>query len=75
MSFFLRDVYISGKFIRFSQSDEKTKRNDQLATAILKDKIKPNRLMVEQSPKDDNSVVALSQVIHLLTIVSLMQLF
>ncbi|VDD94232.1 unnamed protein product, partial [Enterobius vermicularis] len=41
--------------------DEKTKRNEELATAILKDKVKPNRLMVDQSTNDDNSVVALSQ--------------
>lgn len=41
--------------------DEKTKRNEELATAILKDKAKPNRLMVDQSTNDDNSVVALSQ--------------
>lgn len=46
----------------FSATDEKTKKNEALATAILKDKHKPNRLVVEQSPKDDNSVVALSQV-------------
>lgn len=45
-----------------TQSDDKTKRNEALATAILKDKHKPNRLMVEQSAKDDNSVVLLSQV-------------
>ena len=44
------------------KSDEKSKRNDELATAILKDKPKPNRLIAEQSPKDDNSVVLLSQV-------------
>lgn len=44
-----------------TQSDEKTKKNDELATAILKDKHKPNRLVVEQSTKDDNSVVSLSQ--------------
>ncbi|GMS81470.1 hypothetical protein PENTCL1PPCAC_3645, partial [Pristionchus entomophagus] len=41
--------------------DEKEKKNDELATAILKDKKKPNRLIVDQSEKDDNSVVALSQ--------------
>jgi len=36
--------------------------NKDLATAILKDKKKPNRLMVEDpSSHDDNSVVALSQ--------------
>ncbi|CAD6191510.1 unnamed protein product [Caenorhabditis auriculariae] len=41
--------------------DEKEKKNDALATAILKDKVKPNRLIVDQSDKDDNSVIALSQ--------------
>lgn len=51
-----------------TQSDDKTKRNEALATAILKDKHKPNRLMVEQSPKDDNSIVILSQVIIFLQI-------
>lgn len=42
--------------------DDKTKKNEELATAILKDKVKPNRLIVDQSVNDDNSVVALSQV-------------
>lgn len=42
--------------------DEQTRRNEELATAILKDKVKPNRLMVDQSSNDDNSVVGLSQV-------------
>uniref|UniRef100_A0A8R1TKB7 vesicle-fusing ATPase n=1 Tax=Onchocerca volvulus TaxID=6282 RepID=A0A8R1TKB7_ONCVO len=41
--------------------DDKTKKNEELATAILKDKVKPNRLIVDQSVNDDNSVVALSQ--------------
>ncbi|CAI4227505.1 unnamed protein product [Auanema sp. JU1783] len=41
--------------------DEKEKKNEALATAILKDKSKPNRLIVDQSEKDDNSVIALSQ--------------
>ncbi|KHN87956.1 Transitional endoplasmic reticulum ATPase -like protein 2 [Toxocara canis] len=41
--------------------DDKQKRNEELATAILKDKVKPNRLLVDQSVNDDNSVVALSQ--------------
>lgn len=45
-----------------TQSDEKTNKNEELATAILKDKHKPNRLVVEHSSKDDNSVVSLSQV-------------
>ena len=34
---------------------------DDLATAILRTKSKPNRLMVEEAVNDDNSVVALSQ--------------
>ncbi|KHJ99675.1 cell division protein 48 domain protein [Oesophagostomum dentatum] len=41
--------------------DEKEKRNEALATAILKDKVKPNRLIVDQSDKDDNSIISLSQ--------------
>lgn len=57
-----------------TQSDEKTKRSEALATAILKDKHKPNRLVAEQSPKDDNSVVALSQVFVLTNILSLFTL-
>ncbi|QQP38677.1 Transitional endoplasmic reticulum ATPase TER94 [Caligus rogercresseyi] len=34
---------------------------DELATAILKPKDRPNRLIVEESVSDDNSVVALRQ--------------
>ena len=34
---------------------------DQLATAILKKKERPNRLLVEDAAQDDNSVVSLSQ--------------
>jgi transitional endoplasmic reticulum ATPase len=34
-----------------------------LATAILKNKVKPNRLLVEEAVNDDNSVVAMSQVL------------
>ena len=34
---------------------------EDLATAILKEKKKPNRLIVEDAVNDDNSVVALSQ--------------
>ena len=46
----------------FSQKDEKEKKNEKLATAILDNKkSKPNRLLVDQSEKDDNSVVSLSQ--------------
>lgn len=36
-----------------------------MATAILKKKDKPNRLLVEEAVNDDNSVVAMSQVIDL----------
>jgi len=35
--------------------------NDDLATAILRNKAKPNRLVVEDAVNEDNSVVALSQ--------------
>jgi transitional endoplasmic reticulum ATPase len=38
-------------------------RNEDLATAILKNKVKPNRLLVEEAVNDDNSVVAMSQVL------------
>ena len=34
---------------------------DELATAILRTKARPNRLVVEEAVNDDNSVVALSQ--------------
>lgn len=34
---------------------------DDLATAILRTKSKPNRLLAEEATNDDNSVVALSQ--------------
>uniref|UniRef100_A0A915PSI1 vesicle-fusing ATPase n=1 Tax=Setaria digitata TaxID=48799 RepID=A0A915PSI1_9BILA len=47
--------------MNFSPVDDKTKKSEELATAILKDKVKPNRLIVDQSVNDDNSVVALSQ--------------
>ena len=36
-------------------------RSDDLATAILKRKDRPNRLIVDEAANDDNSVVALSQ--------------
>lgn len=35
--------------------------SDDLATAILRKKDRPNRLIVEEAVNDDNSVVALSQ--------------
>lgn len=34
---------------------------DDLATAILRQKAKPNRLIVDEAVNDDNSVVAMSQ--------------
>jgi len=36
--------------------------SEELATAILKQKDRPNRLIVEEAINDDNSVIALSQV-------------
>ncbi|EDV22363.1 uncharacterized protein TRIADDRAFT_58897 [Trichoplax adhaerens] len=36
-------------------------KNDELATAILRTKDKPNRLIVEDAVNDDNSVVSLTQ--------------
>jgi len=38
-----------------------SKGSEDLATAILKKKEKPNRLLVEEAVNDDNSVVAMSQ--------------
>lgn len=39
-------------------------KNDDLSTAILKQKTRPNRLVVDESLNEDNSVVSLSQVRH-----------
>jgi transitional endoplasmic reticulum ATPase len=36
-------------------------RNEDLATAILRQKSKPNRLLVDDATNDDNSIVCLSQ--------------
>ena len=36
--------------------------SEDLATAILRNKSRPNRLLVEEAVNDDNSVVSLSQV-------------
>lgn len=38
--------------------------SDDLATAILKRKDRPNRLIVDEAANDDNSVISLSQVSH-----------
>lgn len=43
------------KKLRFPNS------NDDLATAILKRKDRPNRLIVDDATNDDNSIVSLSQ--------------
>ncbi|KAL1404731.1 hypothetical protein pipiens_018739, partial [Culex pipiens pipiens] len=36
-------------------------KNEDLATAILKRKDRPNRLIVDEAVNDDNSVISLSQ--------------
>ncbi|CAM1321106.1 VCP (predicted), partial [Pycnogonum litorale] len=43
------------------QSMAEAQNNEDLATAILRKKDKPNRLLVEEAITDDNSVVSLSQ--------------
>lgn len=47
--------------MRKNCSDERSKKAEELATAILKQKAKPNRLIVEEALQDDNTVVSLSQ--------------
>ena len=42
--------------------------SDDVATAILRTKSKPNRLIVEDANNEDNSVVSLSQVHNLSSI-------
>lgn len=42
--------------------DSFSKKEEDLATAILRTKSKPNRLIVDEAVNDDNSVVCLSQV-------------
>ena len=57
-----KDFHNFNYLIFFSQKDDKEKKNEKLATAILDSKKeKPNRLLVDQSEKDDNSVISLSQ--------------
>merc|ERR1712021_309270 len=43
-----------------NMAQPESKKGDELATAILNKKSKPNRLLVEDAVNDDNSVVALS---------------
>ena len=38
------------------RAEENPERNEDLATAILNKKARPNRLIVEESVNDDNSV-------------------
>ena len=47
--------------IRLHDFTEYVFRSEDLATAILKRKERPNRLIVDEAANDDNSVVALSQ--------------
>ena len=42
-----------------------TQQGEDLATAILNKKAKPNRLLVEDSVGDDGSVSSISRVINL----------
>jgi len=42
---------------------------DDLSTAILRSKARPNRLIVEEAINEDNSVVSLSQVTAVLYLV------
>ena len=46
----------------FSHVLYRQEKQDELATAILRQKAKPNRLIVDEAINDDNSVVTLSQV-------------
>ncbi|TSN86044.1 Transitional endoplasmic reticulum ATPase [Bagarius yarrelli] len=44
-----------------TKSSPSVSKNDDLSTAILKQKNRPNRLIVDESINEDNSVVSLSQ--------------
>lgn len=48
--------------------------SEELATAILKQKDRPNRLIVEEAINDDNSVIALSQVLIVIILIHLLTL-
>lgn len=39
-------------------------KSEDLSTAILKQKTRPNRLIVDEANNEDNSIVCLSQVIN-----------
>lgn len=54
---FQAGLSVSTDFI-FSSSS----KGDDLSTAILKQKNRPNRLIVDEAINEDNSVVSLSQV-------------
>lgn len=53
--FFLSDEILFHNFLNYIN------RGEDLATAILKQKSKPNRLLVDDAVNDDNSIVCLSQ--------------
>ncbi len=48
-------------------------KSEDFSTAILKQKIRPNRLIVDEANNEDNSIVCLSQVIYLLLCVYLIE--
>jgi hypothetical protein len=50
--------YLLGLTLVFPSSS----KGDDLSTAILKQKNRPNRLIVDEAINEDNSVVSLSQV-------------
>ncbi len=48
-------------------------KSEDFSTAILKQKIRPNRLIVDEANNEDNSIVCLSQVIYLFVCVYLIE--
>lgn len=54
-AFFFSDEILFHNFLNYIN------RGEDLATAILKQKSKPNRLLVDDAVNDDNSIVCLSQ--------------
>ena len=55
-------VYFNIVCTQSVQKEKSVNSEDDLATAILKRKERPNRLLVEEAINEDNSVVSLSQV-------------
>jgi hypothetical protein len=58
----MKNRYLAETTVQFCRHDALTcpPSRDELATAILSKKARPNRLIVEDAVNDDNSVVALS---------------